>query len=296
MTAKSDSEEKRLFPPRVYLQIRDACNGRCVFCPRKGLEGQFKRGAMSDALLEKILEEVDGHRDQVIEVGINFRCEPSLDRRLVDWCRRLSGFGYPPKVTTNGSFIHNHDLAELVRHASVIHFSMHGGPDAENRERYMPGFDHEQCYRNFREVGDTIKRLGAETQLWASDMFCHADKVETMQNRWADMAGCDTFVFMKTVPFQRTDAVDSGVRFGSRVICRSYGPHILGGILWDGTMIICAEDWKREYSPGRIHEDGTIEELFTNDAASRFRDEASGLEDLPEGHICRRCYTAKELS
>ncbi len=248
MTVRSDSEKTRLFPPRVYLQIRDACNGRCVFCPRKGLEGLFKRGAMSEALLQKILEEIDGHRDQVIEMGINFRCEPSLDRRLVDWCRRLSWFGYPPKVTTNGSFIHNHDLEELVRHASVIHFSVHGGPEAENRERCMPGLDHEQCYRNFREVGATIKRLGTETQLWASDMFCADDQEESRKQRW------------------------------------------------DGTMIICAEDWKREYSPGRIYHDGTIEELFTNAAASRFRDEASGLEDLPEDHICRRCYTAKELS
>jgi len=291
----SDDENMRLFPTRIYLQIGDYCNGRCRFCPRSTLESRFKRGKMSEALLDRILEEADRWRDHVVEMGINFRCEPSLDRRLVRWCRRLADFGFPPKVTTNGSFIHKHDLEGLVLNTTVIHFSMHGGPDAENRERYMPGFNHEQCFENFREVGRTINRLGATTQLWASDMFCSEEETESKEKQWAKMAGCDTFVFMRTVPFQRTEFVDVGRRFGPRIVCRSYGPHVLGGILWDGTMIICSEDWDREYSPGKIYGDGTIEDLFNCEKARHFRNEAFGKIDLCEGHICMRCFTAKEI-
>ena len=37
-------------------------------------------------------------------------------------------------------------------------------------------------------------------------------------------------------------------------------------------------------------------DLYTNEAACRFRDEASGLRDLSEDHICRRCLTAEETT
>ena len=286
----------RLFPAFVSLQVINACDSRCVFCPGKSLRGSFPHAYMSEVLMEQILAEIARHRDQVEEIDLNLHCEPTLDFRLVSLCRWLSDFGYPPQVITNGSRIHDHDLDELVRYTSLIQFSMHGGRDAGRRERYMSGLDHEQCYRNVEAMGQAIKRSGRLVTLRVTDMFCPGPEEEAQGKRWAELAGCENFEFVRPRLLQRALAVDLGVRAGPRVTCGSLcGPHRLGGILWDGTMIVCSADWQQQYSPGRIYDDGTIEDLFNSEVANRLRWESSGEVDLPEDHICRRCCAVPPL-
>jgi len=292
-----ERQVSRLFPSKVFLQISDACNSRCVFCPRKGLEGRFPSGSMSIALLEQILAEVDWHGDRVVEMDVNLHCEPTLDPRLGYFCRRLAEHGHPPALITNGSRLHDHDLDDLVGHVSMIQFSMHGGREAERRERYMPGLDHEQCYRNVAAVGRAIKRLGREVMLRVTDMFCPGPEEEAQRERWAELAGCgENFVFVRPRLLQRDGALDLGVRAGPRVRCASLcGPHEMAGILWDGTMVICSADWERRRSPGMIYREGSIEDLFNSQTANRLRWESSGEVDLPEDHICRRCCAVPPL-
>jgi len=251
---------------------------------------------MPEFLMEQILEEIDRHRDQVEIVDFVLHCEPSLDFRLVNLCRWFSEFGFKPEVVTNGSCIHNHDIDELVRHISLIQFSMHGGLDAARRERYMSGLDHEQCYKNVRAVGRAIKKAGLSIPLRITDMFCPAPEEENQRRIWGFVAEYDGFQFVRPRLKQRDHAVDLGVRAGPRVICDSpCGPHRLAGIRWDGTMIICSADWQQQHSPGRIYDDGTIEELFNSPIANQFRFEASGQVDLPDDHICRRCCAVPPL-
>jgi len=246
--------------------------------------------------MEQILEEIDRHRDQVEVVDLNLHCEPSLDFRLVNLCRWFSEFGFKPQLVTNGYCVHNHDLDELVRYTSLIQFSMHGGRDAGRRERYMSGLDHERCYRNVEAMGQAIKRSGRPVTLRVTDMFCPGPEEEAQGQQWAKLAGCENFEFVRPRLKQRDHAIDLGVRAGPRVTCDSpCGPHRLAGIRWDGTMIICSADWQQQHSPGRIYDDGTIEELFNSPIANQFRFEASGQVDLPDDHICRRCCAVPPL-
>jgi len=285
-----------LFPSFISLQVIEACNSRCVFCPGAGLRGSPPHVYMSEILMGKVLKEIDSHRGRVEAVDLNLHCEPSLDLRLVGLCRWLSDFGYPPQIITNGSRIHDHDLDELVRHSSLIQFSMHGGMDAERRERYMPGLDHEQCYRNVAAVGRAIRRSGRELMLRVTDMFCPGPEEEAQGRRWAELAGCENSEFVRPRLLQRDGALDLGVRSGPRVKCASLcGPREMAGILWDGTMVICSADWERQYSPGVVYRDGTIEELFNSETANRLRRESSGEVDLPEDHLCQRCCAVPPL-
>ena len=285
-----------LFPSLISLQVVEACNSRCVFCPGRGLRGSPPHAYMSEVLMEQILAEIAFHHERVETVDLNLHCEPSLDLRLGALCRWFSEAGYPPQIITNGSRLHDHDIGELVRYTSLIQVSMHGGRDAARRERYMPGLDHEQCYRNVAAVGRAIEQSSRAVMLRVTDMFCPGPEEEAQGQQWAELAGCENFEFVRPRLLQRDGALDLGVRAGPRVKCTSLcGPHEMAGILWDGTMVICSADWERRLSPGMVYRDGAIEDLFNSETANRLRWESSGEVDLPDDHICRRCCAVPPL-
>lgn len=286
-----------MFPRYVFFQIGDYCNGRCTFCPRSRPEFAFPRGRMDDGLLEQALEEVQRHREECELLGINFRCEPTLDRRLAAWCERMAAVGYRPRITTNGTMMHLHDIDRIVAHVSTVHFSLHGGPDPAERDRVMPGLDHEATLGNLAAVARAAARLPEERRptVMVSDMFCPPEQQSPRREQLRRIVGGAALSVEFTPLFQRTPESDRGIDRGPRVRCQSFGPALMAGLLWDGTMIICAEDWARQFSPGRAYRDGGLEALFNSPVAEEFRAWASGRRDLPPGHLCRRCTTAQAL-
>jgi radical SAM protein with 4Fe4S-binding SPASM domain len=92
----------RGMPISLSIEPTTACNLRCPECP-SGLRS-FTRptGKLSDALFEKIIDEVQSTLTYLL---FYFQGEPFLHPQLLDWVRYASGRGIYTATSTNAHFL-----------------------------------------------------------------------------------------------------------------------------------------------------------------------------------------------
>ncbi len=127
-------------PFEISIETFSKCNARCEFCPYPTLERQGTR--MSEALFEKLLQDIQEFPDQSKPLNINLSRvnEPLLDHRLLHFMDRI-GETLPQAwvyIPSNGSTLTPANVARLAERPSFKNLSVSlNTTDPAEHERIM---------------------------------------------------------------------------------------------------------------------------------------------------------------
>ena len=118
------------FPLDIMIEVTNACNHKCVFCPSN--KAKRKRGYIEHNLCARIL--VEAHNEGAREAGLYTTGEPLLHEDLPYLVRTAKDIGYDYiYISTNGSLLTEKLADELIEAGlDSIKFSI----NASTRETY----------------------------------------------------------------------------------------------------------------------------------------------------------------
>lgn len=132
-------------PRYLDVELTNACNFRCCFCPTGTRSMQRMRGFMSDDVAGAIVENV--RRYHIPGVRFIRWGEPTLHPQYLDILARVKQAGALIHINTNGSLLDDTQMQRLLEmHLDSIKFSFQGADEG--------------TYNEMREGGDYERLLG----------------------------------------------------------------------------------------------------------------------------------------
>lgn len=136
----------------LQLEVTNACNHRCIFCPN--MDSRRKRRMMDYGLARRVMEECAGFLGEDKRICFHMNGEPFLYKKLPELIKYSKELGYDYSfVTTNGSLA-DEELLTRIFDAGLdsIKFSINAG----SRE----------TYREIHGADDYDKAMGALKFSW----------------------------------------------------------------------------------------------------------------------------------
>ncbi|MCX7774027.1 MAG: SPASM domain-containing protein [Clostridia bacterium] len=285
---------------RIYIEITNACNLQCDFCPQTRRKLEF----MSLETFRHILAEIKGHTRFLF---FHVKGEPLLHPELGQFLDLCDEMGAKVNITTNGTLIHKVGGMLLAKPAlRQINFSLHsfdGNEGLQSKEAYIGNilaFTKEaieksellialrlwNLYENNtvnlganknRELLDSIERAydlpyKIEEGILSERGIQIADRLYVNQDhlfQWPDM----------------TQEQDNGAGF-------CYGLRSQAAILVDGTVVPCCLDGEGVISLGNIKTTSFAKIIESERARNLYLGfgKREAVEDL-----CKRCDFRKRF-
>lgn len=124
----------------LQLEVTNACNHRCVFCPN--MDSRRKKKMIDEGLAKRVMKECADFLKEDKRICFHMNGEPLLYKRLPELVKYSKELGYDYSfITTNGSMADEKILSELFEAGlDSIKFSINAG----SREKYkeIHGADH----------------------------------------------------------------------------------------------------------------------------------------------------------
>ncbi len=265
-----------LFPDIMQLQTTSHCNKRCLYCPYPKTSLEQPMGEMAMPLVERLITEfVDKGGKFLIPYLLN---EPLMDNRLLsilDFTRTLSDI--PIEISTNCILLDETMRDSLIKYSEiqfVLHLNSFNSKDAENARRFLKLGPEHVLVSLF---SDYIPQDEAESWLKYGEENGVLVKVFTP----CDRAGNSDIDGLVLHPLR---TLLNAVRPKSCMTLRSRNwIHIL----WDGVVVLCCQDWRRDVVLGSVAHN-SIELVFNNDRYDEIREYVSG-QNTPGSFLCRSC-------
>ena len=222
-------------PTWVELSLIDACNRKCIFCPK------VDENIAPDTFQKMSRKMIDAIHDQLLEIkysGTISLCgygEPLLHKDINYIVKKLSNVSQV-EVITNGDVLSSKRLQELfLSDVSKVLVSMYDGPDQIEKFKEMT--------RNANIPEEMV----------------------ILRDRWYDKY--NDFGVKLT---NRAGTIKTGKqeKIGSYTNC--YYPTYQFLIDWDGNIYLCPQDWNRRVSMGNVMQE-SIFEVWTGKMISNFR-------------------------
>lgn len=256
-----------MFPEIIQIQTTSYCNKACGYCPYGEVSREQPMGIMLMHTVKKLV-------DEFVEKG-NFlvpylQAEPLLDTRIfkiLDYIRQKSDI--PMELSTNCILLNQkvrHRLAEYSNIQFILHLDSFNSKASENAKRFLTlplqnvliilfsGFTSRNDVENWL-------RYGREHEV--------AVKVLTACSRANNVV-----------------AIPSVTR-SSGASCMGLRTRKWIHVLWDGTVILCCQDWRRTVVLGNVA-NHSIEDVFNSELFNRTRQYVSGI-NTPSSFLCRKC-------
>ena len=101
------------FPKYFLIEPINTCNARCIMC---GIDFDGKnKGVMTDALFDKITDEISRFADHVEKVQLYYDCEPLMDPKLHVKIKKMKDVGVKVvNIATNASILSTRRAKELI--------------------------------------------------------------------------------------------------------------------------------------------------------------------------------------
>lgn len=269
---------------KAYIEITNACNLRCVFCPgtkrtpREMLPDEFA------AVLDKL-------RGHVSYVYLHLMGEPLLHSRLAELLAIADGRGMKVCVTTNGTLL---DIrADTLLDAPALHkasVSLHciegNGGDPAGARRYL------EAVWSFASRA-AAKGVIVALRLWnegAADTGNGAIldflREKTASADWPEPRA-HSFRLAENLYLEREAAFqwpDADADEAPTQFCRALRDQI--GVLADGTVVPCCLDHDGELALGNLFTQ-ELDEILASPRARALFDGFSRRR--PTEALCRRC-------
>ena len=222
-------------PTWIELSLIDACNRKCVFCPKSNesvAPDTFQK--MSKLIIDKIHDDLNslGFKGIISLAGYG---EPLLHKDINYIVEKLSRVA-DVEIITNGDPLSSKKLQELyISKASKILVSMYDGPE------------------QIKKFKDLTKRANVP------------EEIIILRDRWYDQH--NDFGVKLT---NRAGTIDTGDQESKNKYTTCYYPTYQLLIDWNGDVFLCPQDWQRRVTMGNIMQE-SIKEIWVGKTISKFR-------------------------
>lgn len=286
--ATLDSVPYAPFPLKLQIQTHTGCNAACIMCPYPQTSRELPGGRMSEDMHGRILAEAARH--PVHRISHFLMNEPLLDRRLPSWIRRTREV--VPQASTaifsNGDRLEE-DLLLALAEAGLgeLTVSINGG-DAETFERVNVGLSFDRILGHLDRAAElkAAGRLGdLDLQVVAVDLPEVAETFDQLARRWERQ---DVTVHLRPTTNRAGnvtvgDHPTTGAR--RRRVCQR--PFVKAYIVFNGDVVLCNCDWRREVVLGNLNEE-SLETIWQSARYGEHRQRHVRF-DFERGSICERC-------
>lgn len=283
----------------IYIEITDACNLNCSFCPC-GCTTRHDRTFMGSALFERCIQQAALHAENVY---FHILGEPTLHPGFIHYLKALETTPLKLNLTTNGTTIARVGKQMLQSPAlRQVNFSTHAygelGPD--QAQPYLQDV-LDFCQMALAERPDLYLNL----RLWNAGDFPDADRQQSwnrlMVARVAQTFGLDGKDVLdpehfcsrhKSFPVKGRLYLHRDSRFewpgsGNKNpvgTCHGLDTHI--GILHDGRVVPCCLDYQGQITLGNI-QDQPLADILKSPLAQNLRE---GFQKHELRHpLCQNC-------
>lgn len=265
------------FPLHLDIESTNACNLRCVMCPRNFMTEKI--GYIEWNLFKKIIDE--GAKYRLPSIKLNYRGEPLLHPNLP----RMVRYAKEKRIievqfNTNGLPLNKKKIEELLDAGlDRIIFSFDGATK-ETYEKIRTGSNYEKVVNNIRTLVVMRNEMGLKRPLVRVQMVKMKEnehEVEDFLKMWIPVAN-RVAVSTKREP----RGVQEEVR---HFPCPQIWQRLM--VCWDGEVRICCGDWSGEIVLGNAKE-SSIYELWHSQKLNQIRElHAQGrFNEIP---VCARC-------
>ena len=222
-------------PTWIELSLIDACNRKCVFCPKSNesvAPDTFQK--MSKLIIDKIHDDLNnlGFKGIISLAGYG---EPLLHKDINYIVEKLSRVA-DVEIITNGDPLSSKKLQELyISKASKVLVSMYDGPE------------------QIKKFKDLTKRANVP------------EEIIILRDRWYDKQ--NDFGVKLT---NRAGTIDTGDQEPTNKYTKCYYPTYQLLIDWNGDVFLCPQDWQRRVTMGNIMQE-SIREIWVGKTISKFR-------------------------
>ena len=222
-------------PSWIELSLIDACNRKCIFCPKsdKSIAPDTYQ-KMSRLLIDKLANDLKKikYDGSVTLCGYG---EPLLHKDIEYIVKKLSMVSNV-EIVTNGDVLNHKLLNKLfLSKAGRVLVSMYDGPEQVDK---------------FKNI---IKKSGVP------------DDFVMLRDRWYD----DTQNFGVKLT-NRAGTIDTGNQIKNDVHTTCYYPAYQFLVDWNGDVFLCPQDWQRRITMGNMMQED-IFEIWTSKIFSKYR-------------------------
>ena len=301
----------------VQIQTHSRCNADCVFCPYIESAHADRPGFMTDALWNKVMENLLPFKKS-IETGKicpYLMQEPLIDKTIFPKIDDI--YHYFPnttvEVSTNGAALTEKVAEKLIRCVSGKKHEIwisHHGIDSESIDHIMK-IDFKKAHRNLvnflKQANGQLKirirgagqsRDGKFNYFSKSDYHDYWDKLFTEHNINTNGVNVNYFTFHdRAGTLHRIDRGANQFNIGK---VRELGPEHPEfyctrldqwlHIMYDGQVRICCMDYHGEVQLPNIN-DMSILDYYQSDEYRKLSMMVRGKSESPDNFICKRCVS-----
>ncbi len=276
------------FPKAIEIQTTSACNARCIICPHEYVSKLIPQELMPKELFLKILREI-GDRKLILIPYLN--AEPFLDpffferlEQIKQNCKNVN-----LEISTNVSLLTPERIESLSQfYIENLRLSVFGFTP-ETHAKMMPGLKWGKVKQNLDNTVNCEKlrkNIGVidlvmiyfptltEEDVNLARAYCKKHKLRLNLWGFLDRAG-NVQNYSNNVHNEKVSG------------CSQNRPLERLHISFDGKVILCCQDWKKEYLLGDLNQ-SSINEIWNSEEYHRIRESIYGIDLLSPG-ICRRC-------
>ena len=290
------------FPRCIDIELTNTCNFRCLMCPTGNKSQKRKKGFMQDSVFDKILDEIKDRRTPLRFVRWG---EPTMHPNFMDYIHKAKQLNILCHIGTNGSFLNEENIAELIDAGlDSIKFSFQG-VDRKSYEE-MRNVDY---FNDLIEVVTLFYKIRGnreEPYIHVSTTITYEDrksvlKFEETFSEIADLTTVGRTNLEHTEPEDirlSKDKIETLKRLKEQetlVKKLLECPEVFDklSINWDGTVSACCEDFDNKMLIGDINKD-KLEVIWKSEKMNSYRETLANM-----GHdrleLCRTCYDYAEL-
>ena len=284
------------FPRYIMIQTTSYCNANCVICPYGSLVKKQPQGLMDSRTYKKIIDEASNY--DVKRILLYLMNEPLMDKDIV------SKINYATEknpnavihIVSNGSLLNKKLSMDLINSKlDYIEFSVLANRTETYRKTMHLDFD-----KTIKGILNFIKMAGIQNKghgyininiTRTPGLLCDEEKDE-MINFWKNIGIRNINYF--DMPINRAGNVSFLPKVKHDFIhgCDSVWANEMIHILYNGDIILCCMDWKREVVLGNVKTQ-SIYEIWNGRKYSKIRRMVNGKIEGPPNFICKRCEAAK---
>ena len=265
---------------RCYLEITNACNLDCVFCPKTVRKKHYLSIDEFDILTDKL-------RGRVKFLYFHLMGEPFLHPLLPEFIKVARQKGFVPVLTTNGTLLSkSQEVIEAKPHKIQISLHSQEGNGSECFEEYIHGV---MAFARKAALAGTlvVLRLWNQGGYDKKNDYIH-DLIEMHQPRpWAVRSDgwklTENLYIEYDCMFEWPDSKLAGFQ-EKDVFCYALRNQI--GILVDGSVVPCCLDHDGDITLGNLYRQ-PLDEILSSPRAKSLYD--GFTRHTATEFLCRRC-------
>lgn len=253
------------FAQALHLEVTNACNLRCVMCPRQSMDRPV--GRMDRELFTEIARQLRPFRGAIESVALMGLGEPFLHPELIELGRIAKQAGlYRLYTSTNATLLDEKRVAELLDADVFDQLILSVDGDQPTYEAIRPGCRYEVVEAGVERLlaakqSRAMRRPAIELQILLMDQT--ETEIENFCARWTPLLEPRDRILIKEVDTFGGQVDDRRTESHrrreptERFACRQLWKDLSIG--WDGRVTVCCKDVLYKLAVGNVRETSLVE-------------------------------------